>query len=231
MIEIEKLHLRQGDFRLSDVNLTIETGTYAVLMGKTGSGKTSLLEAVCGLRSIAGGSIRLHGREISSAKPGARGIGYVPQDGALFPTMTVEAQLAFPLRLRNWSRQRIRDRIEALAALLQIEPLLRRKPDRLSGGEKQRVALGRALSFEPSLLCLDEPMASLDEETKESLYQGLQQLRNQVAVTALHVTHSSGEALRLGDRIFRLEQGSVQTMAPEALQKITANGAGPKPPG
>jgi molybdate/tungstate transport system ATP-binding protein len=216
VIAVENVTIRQGEFVLTGIGFQVPKGEYAVLMGKTGSGKTTLLEAICGLRPIAApGRILLMGHDVTRLKPAERGIGYVPQDGALFPTMTVREHLAFALRIRHWERRRIEDTVREIAAMLGVEQLLERKPTGLSGGEAQRVALGRALSFHPGALLLDEPLSALDDATREDMYELLRTVRRRTGVTALHVTHSVTEARALGDRIFVLEDGQV-TAAPLA---------------
>jgi len=147
MIALENIALRQGSFELSDLSLELASGEYGVLMGRSGCGKTTLLEAVCGLRNIAGGRIILGGRDVTQLPPAERGVGYVPQDRALFPTMLVREQLAFALVLRALGQAEIAGRVDELAELLGITGLLDRTPDKLSGGEAQRVALGRALAL------------------------------------------------------------------------------------
>lgn len=209
LIRLEKLALRAGGFQLDNLNLEIPTGHYAVLMGRTGSGKTTLLEAICGLRAVAGGSIQLMDREVTQLKPAQRGIGYVPQDRALFPTLTVREHLAFALVIRRWNRAAIATRVNELAELLGILPLLARLPQRLSGGEAQRVALGRALAARPDILCLDEPLSALDEETRLEMYALLEKLQKQTGVTTLHVTHHPGETERLAGLIFLLKNGQL----------------------
>lgn len=209
MIEVDHLHLRVGTFALERIAFTVPQGQFGVLMGRTGSGKTTLLEALCGLKPVAGGTIRLHGQDVTRWKPAARGIGYVPQDGALFSTLTVREHLAFALTVRRWEWRAIAQRTAELAELLGLTALLDRKPDGLSGGEAQRVALGRALSARPSVLCLDEPLSALDEETKEDMYALLLAVRRQEPVTTLCVTHNRADAQRLADVVLRLENGRV----------------------
>lgn len=210
MIRLSKVSVRAGAFRLADVELEIPTGSYAVLMGRTGTGKTTLLEAICGLKSIVAGTIHLMGREVQHLKPAERGVGYVPQDRALFQTMTVQAHLAFALEIRRWQREAIEDRVQELAELLGLSALLGRKPHGLSGGESQRVALGRALAARPSILCLDEPLSALDDETREEMCVLLESVRGHTGVTTLHITHHRGEAERLADRLFHLREGKIQ---------------------
>ena len=210
MIRVENLAIVQGAFELRGVSFEVPTGAYGVLMGRTGCGKTSVLECVAGLRTAAAGRVVLHERDVTELAPGARGVGYLPQDAALFRTMTVYEHLAFALRLRSWSSADIDARVTELARLLGIEHLLRRRPFGLSGGEAQRVALGRALSFHPRILLLDEPLSSLDEETRGQMSELLKRVHQAEGATVLHVTHSRAEAERLGDVHFRLEKGEVR---------------------
>jgi molybdate/tungstate transport system ATP-binding protein len=209
MIRLAEVSIRQGAFRLNNISFEVPTGRYGVLMGQTGCGKTSLLEAVAGLRPVAGGAIFLDDRDVTRLAPGERGLGYVPQDGALFRTMTVYNHLAFALYLRREKPAAVRKRVEELADWLGIRPLLQRRPVGLSGGEAQRVALGRALSFRPKYLLLDEPLSALDEGTRGSVVELLDGLRKAGGVTVLHVTHSRAEAERLADVRFRLAGGRL----------------------
>jgi molybdate/tungstate transport system ATP-binding protein len=210
MIAVDHLTLRVGGFALEDVGFDVPTGQYAVLMGRTGAGKTTLLEALCGLKAVASGTIQLNGRDVTRLKPAERGIGYVPQDRALFQTMTVREHLAFALTIQKASGQVIQQSVAELSRLLGIEHLLNRRPPGLSGGEAQRVALGRALAARPGVLCLDEPLSALDDETRQEMYELLEQVQKSTNVTILHVTHNRDEAERLADRIFLLRNGKVE---------------------
>ena len=210
MITVDHLTVRVGAFALENVGFEVPTGQYAVLMGRTGAGKTTLLEALCGLKTVTGGTIRLNGRDVTRLKPAERGIGYVPQDRALFQTMTVREHLAFALRIQKVGRQVIQQNVAELSRLLGIEHLLDRRPPGLSGGEAQRVALGRALSARPGVLCLDEPLSALDDETRREMYELLENVRQSTSVTILHVTHNLDEAEQLADRIFLLRNGKVE---------------------
>ncbi len=209
MIEVQNLNIQAGKFTLTGIDFEVASGSYAILMGRTGSGKTTLLESICGLKPVTGGSIKLNGIDVTHDKPASRGIGYVPQDGALFPTMTVYEQLAFALRLRRWPTKAIKNRVSELSALLGIGDLQQRMPQGLSGGERQRVALGRALACHPEVLCLDEPLSALDEETATSLCALLKTVQRQTGVTTLHVTHRRAEAELLADQIFQLKDGKA----------------------
>lgn len=196
-------------FTLDQVSFDVSDGSYTVLMGPTGCGKSSILEAICGLRRIHSGTIKLHGKDITRATPGERGIGYVPQDGALFPTMRLVEQIAFALQLRQWKADDQKNRINELAELLGIGHLLERKPIGLSGGERQRVALGRALAFRPRVLLLDEPLSALDEDTRERMIELLKTIHQREGVTALHVTHSRTEAQKLATHRLTLNDGVI----------------------
>jgi ABC-type sugar transport system ATPase subunit len=215
VIAVRNLSIAQGAFAIRDVSFVIPTGMYGVLMGRTGTGKTTILEAICGLRRPAAGTVVLMDRDVTRLRPAERGVGYVPQDRALFGTMTVRQHLAFALAVRGWSSRDSEQRVAELARLLGISHLLERYPAGLSGGEAQRVALGRALSMRPGVLLLDEPLSALDEETREEMFALLRAIRDQTAVTVLHITHNREEARRLADRVLLLQDGKV-TAVPQA---------------
>jgi ABC-type sugar transport system ATPase subunit len=210
MIRLEDVSLRAGVFSVSGVSLEVPTGEYGVLMGQTGSGKTTLLEAICGLRRLHTGRITLAGRDVTRLSAAERGIGYVPQDRALFATMTVRQQLAFALTIRKWRRADIDQRVSELATRLGIQHLLNRGVANLSGGESQRIALGRALAHRPPVLLLDEPLSALDEETRTQMTDLLRSVQRETGVTVLHVTHSPAEARRLAQQLFTFESGTLR---------------------
>ena len=210
MIRLEDVTIRAGEFSLASVSLEVPASRYAVLMGQTGSGKTTLLEAICGLRRPHSGRITLGDRDVTTLKVAQRGIGYVPQDRALFPTMSVREHLAFALTIRKWDRSAIQTRVTQLADMLAIAPLLDRGVTSLSGGEAQRVALGRALAHRPDVLLLDEPLSALDEETRMQMTDLLRSVHNETGVTVLHVTHSAREAERLAQQLFILDKGALR---------------------
>lgn len=210
MIRFENISVATGTgFALKNLVFTVPTGNYAVLMGRTGCGKTTLLEILCGLRQPDSGNIFIGEKDITHLPPGRRGIGYVPQDAALFPTFTVAAHLAFAPRLQKKPPAEIASRTAQLAAQLGLTHLLTRKPQNLSGGERQRVALGRALAADPEVLLLDEPLSALDEETREKMSALLQTVHRAHNLTVLHVTHSAAEAARLGTLLLRMEDGQI----------------------
>jgi ABC-type sugar transport system ATPase subunit len=209
VIAVEGLCVRQGAFALDGVTFAVPAGAYAVLMGRTGSGKTTLLEAVAGLRRVHAGRVVLGGRDVTALPPAARDVGYVPQDAVLFKTMTVYDNLAFALHARHVAEAEVRTRVGGLAERLGVAGLLTRRAAGLSGGEAQRVALGRALAFRPAVLLLDEPLSAIDDDTREHVAALLAEVRAAGTTTVLHVTHNRAEADALAGVRLRLEAGRV----------------------
>jgi ABC-type sugar transport system ATPase subunit len=205
MIELQNVTLRIGSWQIRDLSFQVKGGEYAVLMGRTGIGKTSILESICGLRRVAAGRILIQSVDVTSWSPADRKVGYMPQDLALFPTMTVRQHLEFAPRIRGLAGKTIRERIAQLAERLEISPLLDRGIRGLSGGESQRVALGRALAAEPLVLLLDEPLSALDESTRLAAQKLLKRLNQEMGITVLHITHSREEAAALADTCLELD--------------------------
>lgn len=220
MIELRAVTIRSGPFRLSEISFFVPEGKYAVLMGGTGQGKTTILEAVCGLRTTSAGRVLVAGVDVTDWKPADRGIGYVPQDLALFPTMSVRGHLEFALKIRRAGRAAIRQRVAELAHVLGVEGLLDRGIRHLSGGEAQRVALGRALAFEPRVLLLDEPLTALDEATRDRLCDLLRSVQRSSGLTTLHITHSRTEARALAEKLFIIESRQVTERPLEQLAVV-----------
>ena len=210
MIELRDVTLAAGSFRRAGFSLRVERGEHVVLMGRSGSGKTTVLETVAGLRPPLAGEVWLGGHDATRWKPGRREVGYVPQDGALFAGLTVERQLGFALEVRRVDRREVERRVRELAERLGIEALLKRRPRGLSGGERQRVALGRALVFRPRILLLDEPLSALDRPLHGELCELLVEVRREHRLTVLHVTHDLEEAERLAGRVVGVEAPSDQ---------------------
>jgi len=209
MIEVKDLSVDLGGFLLRDITLDVKDGEYYMILGPTGAGKTVLLESIAGLYPIRGGQIWLNGREITNLEPEKRGIGMVYQDYVLFPHLSVKENVVFGLRLRRLPRHEIEATLDWLTELLGISHLLERKPDTLSGGESQKVALARALSVKPEVLLLDEPLSALDPETREDIQHELRRVHERLGLTVIHVTHDFEEAVALGDRIAVIGEGRI----------------------
>lgn len=209
MITIKDCTIQAGKFAISDINIEIPTGEYGILMGKTGTGKTTILEALCGLRKVASGKILISGEDITHKRPAERNIGFLPQDIALFDHMTVHEHIAFGMRIQKWDKAIIEKRVKELAERLQISHLLDRKPAGLSGGEKQRTAMGRALAVKPKVLCLDEPLSTLDDDTHEEVINLIKNVTKENNITTLHITHRQSEAEKLGQHFFLIDDGKI----------------------
>ncbi|NJM36645.1 MAG: ATP-binding cassette domain-containing protein [Akkermansiaceae bacterium] len=204
MISVRKLQISRGSSRLPEISFEIPQGEYAVLMGPTGCGKTSLLECIVGLVKQDSGEIIIAEKEVTQLPAAARHIGYVPQDAALFAGLSVRENIGFALSIRGIKEITIQERVEELAASMEISNLLDRGIRGLSGGERQRIALCRAMALRPRVMLLDEPLSSLDEISREKMCNLLGKIHCESGATFLHVTHSSAEATRLAS--MRLER-------------------------
>ncbi len=210
MIRTEEIFFRIGTFQLQRLSIEIATGQYFVLLGPPGSGKSIFLECLCGLKKVDSGRIYIDGREVTALEPRARDIGYVPQDYALFPHLSVEQNIAFGLRVRNHRRKDVTAGVTEIADLLGIRHLLSRRVDGLSGGEKQRVALARALVLQPKVLLLDEPVSALDEVTRQDICVQLLRIQRHLNLATIHVSHNLEEAFSVADRAAILHRGILQ---------------------
>jgi len=208
MLRTERLSKRIDAFALREISLEVAQGDYYVLLGRSGAGKTQLLELICGLTPPDSGRIFLEGEEITHRRVQDRGIGLVFQDLALFPHYSVKDNIMYPLKIKNLSLKERVDRVQRAAAEMNITDLLLRKPDTLSGGEKQRVALARTLVTQPKILLLDEPMASVDASLKDDIRRMLRRL-NRSGQTIIHVTHDYGEAISLASRVGVMHNGRI----------------------
>lgn len=208
MISIQNLKYHVGEFAL-DISLDLGDDEYFVLFGMTGCGKTSLLECLCGLRVPDSGKILMDDVDITNADPRLRGIGYVPQDGALFNHMTVYRNIAFSLSVRRVSRNEIDRKVKEVSKKFGIEHLLERHVRGLSGGERQRVALSRALVSDPKLLLLDEPVSALDEFTRDTSCRELIRLQREIKIPIIHVCHSVDEASLVATRLGVMRSGKL----------------------
>ncbi len=208
-LEIMDLSLRAGSFAVQDVSFAVGEGEYFVLMGMTGSGKSLLLKAVCGLTQVARGRVRLHSRDITALEARFRHIGYVPQDGGLFPHLDVLRNITFPLTVAGVKRAAARSAVEEIVTSLALEKLLARSVAYLSGGERQKVALARALARRPELLVLDEPVCALDEPTRRDTCRELRRVQKEFGVATVHVCHSRDEAALVSDRVGVMCEGRL----------------------
>ena len=210
MIQIKNLSLHIGEFFLHDLNVTIRDREYFVVLGPSGAGKTVFMECLAGIHRVKKGEIWIDAANVTRLAPEERGIGYVPQDYVLFPFLTVQENIVFGLKRRQYSKLEIQKRLLALADLLGITHLLNRDTRSLSGGEKQRVALARALAPAPRILLLDEPLSSLDIQTSKYLRLELRKIHQELKVTTLHITHNHMEAEELADRMAIMSGGRIE---------------------
>jgi len=224
MIRIDRLNFSIDDFALRDVTVHIRRGEYFVFLGKPGSGKTLLLECLAGLRRLSSGAIEIDGRRVEHVEPRGRGVGYVPQDYALFSKRTVRGNIEFALRIQRSDRRRMEATTHELADMLGIRHLLGRSIEGLSGGERQRVALARALAAGPKILLLDEPVSALDDETRDGILFELRKIQRQTRTTTIHVCHNLDEMRAVADRVGILREGKlIQVGNPEEIRRSPAD--------
>jgi len=205
---------------LEDINLTIEDGQFFVLLGPSGAGKTTTLRCIAGLEKIDSGSILFDNESVTEDQPASRDVSFVFQQFSLYPHYTVYENLAFPLRspMRKLPEDEIKTKIENISKMLKISNKLKNKATELSGGEMQRVAIGRALVRNPNIYLMDEPLSSLDAKLRESLRVELKSIQTNLNATILYVTHDQAEATTLADKIGVLKEGKiVQIGTPEEI--------------
>src|SRR5580704_3961229 len=192
------------------LSLALAPGEFLCLLGPSGSGKTTTLGMIAGLIEPTRGEIMLQARPIANLPPYRRNIGVVFQSYALFPHLTVAANIAFPLEMRGLKRAEIRQRVAKVLSLVDLAGYETRLPAQLSGGQQQRVALARAIVFEPPLLLMDEPLGALDKKLREQMQLEIKQLHRKLAMSIIYVTHDQEEALTMSDRIAVLNNGRIQ---------------------
>ncbi|HEX2294283.1 MAG TPA: ABC transporter ATP-binding protein [Actinomycetota bacterium] len=198
---------------LADVDLSAVDGELLVVVGPSGSGKTTLLRSIAGLEELDEGTISVGGRDVTRLPPGERGVAMVFQEYALYPHMTVAANITFGMRARKEGRGEIERRLESAARHLDIEDVLARRPSELSGGERQRVALARAMVREPDAYLMDEPLSDLDAKLRAQMRTEIRNLQRAVGATMLYVTHDQIEAMTMADRVAVLRDGLVEQVA------------------
>ena len=208
MLKLININKRLGNFALKEINLDIAEGQYFVLLGRSGSGKTQLLELIAGLEHPDSGNIFLNGENITKKKLQEREIGIVFQDYAIFPHMTVFGNISYPLKAKKTDRKEINERVIKIAGEMNISHLLDRTTEKLSGGELQRIALSRTLVTSPRLLLLDEPLASLDASLKDDMKRVLRKI-NKAGQTVIHVTHDYKDAISLANKVGVIHNGRI----------------------
>lgn len=216
-IQVEDLTKSFGSFQaLGGVSFTIAAGEFVSILGPSGSGKTTVLMSIAGFSEPTSGRILVAGEDIVPKPAHKRNIGIVFQKYSLFPHMTVARNVAFPLRMRGWSRSRQKEAVEEALGRVQLKHLADRYPSQLSGGQQQRVALARAIVFDPPLLLMDEPLGALDKKLREELQVEIKLLQQRLGITVLFVTHDQQEALAMSDRIAVMNEGLIEQIGTPA---------------
>jgi putative spermidine/putrescine transport system ATP-binding protein len=216
-LAVERVSKRFGrTIAVDGISFELKTGEFVTLLGDSGCGKTTLLRIVAGFAMPDAGRVLRSGADVTALAPSRRGMGFVFQSYALFPTKTVEHNVSFSLDIARKGRRDIAAKVRELAEMVEIAPLLQRFPHELSGGQQQRVALARALVAEPDLLLLDEPMSALDARIRARLRGELKTLIDRLGITTLYVTHDQEEALALSDRVAVMRQGRIEQLGTPA---------------
>ena len=195
---------------LEDIDFDVSEGEILVLLGASGSGKTTILRIIAGLEQPYTGKVILHGKDVTELPARERGVGVIFQAYALFPKMTVEKNISYGLRIRKRKRKEIRETVNRLLALVQLEEHRKKYPSQLSGGQQQRVAIARTLAYNPEVLLFDEPFGALDAQTRVHLRREIKALLKKVSVPSIFITHDQEEALELGDRIAVINVGRIE---------------------
>jgi spermidine/putrescine ABC transporter ATP-binding subunit len=225
VIRVERLCKRFGEVvALDRVDLCVDDGEFLTVLGPSGSGKTTMLLSIAGFETPSEGAILIDGHDVTHRPPHRRRVGLTFQSYALFPHMTVAENVGFPLRVRGCERDERSRRVGEALRLVRLEGFDDRRPHELSGGQQQRVALARAFVFEPDILLLDEPLAALDRQLRQTVQVELGELQRSLGVTTIAVTHDQEEALTMSDRILVLDEGRVQQHGPpEQVYRQPAN--------
>ncbi len=212
-----------GAKALEAINLTIEPGSFCVLLGPSGCGKSTTLRIIAGLESASAGQVFVDGRDVTNAPPAQRGIAMVFQNYALFPHLSVADNITFGLSVRKFEATEAARRLQTTAELLGLHNLLERKPSQLSGGQQQRVALGRALVAQAKVCLMDEPLSNLDAQLRQDMRRELRELQQRLGLTVVYVTHDQTEAMSMADQVVLLNKGRIeQNAAPRALYSSPA---------
>jgi ABC-type Fe3+/spermidine/putrescine transport system ATPase subunit len=209
MLEVKGLSYKIGNFLLKDIDLDINENEYFVLLGRSGSGKTTLIKCISGLHAVTKGIIKLNGKNITKISPEYRNIAYLPQDYALFPHLDVKGNILFGIKTKKLNKSELAERLENFTRVLGIKKLLNRNVNNLSGGEKQKAALARALVIHPDVLLLDEPFSSIDHGLKVELWFELKEILKKLNIIVIHITHNLDEAHAVADKIAVLIDGRI----------------------
>lgn len=209
---------------IKDMNLTIAEEEFVILVGPSGCGKSTLLNMIAGLEDITAGELRINGTRVNEKPARDRNIAMVFQSYALYPHMSVEENIAFPLTIAKERKAKVKEKVRNAAEMLELTPLLKRRPGELSGGQRQRVAMGRAIVRSPEAFLMDEPLSNLDAKLRAQMRTSISRLQKSLATTTVYVTHDQTEAMTLGDRIVVLRQGVAQQIgSPADLYERPAN--------
>lgn len=206
---------------LNDINLNIEKGEFVAVVGSSGSGKSTLLRMVAGLEKVSSGQILINDECVNAIPPARRNMAMVFQNYALYPHMTVFANMAYGLKMRGMNKRMIQQRVEEAGKLLQLSDYLYRKPGSLSGGQRQRVAMGRAIVRSPAVFLFDEPLSNLDAKLRTEMRHEIKKLHQKLQTTCLYVTHDQTEAMTLADKIVVLNKGNIEQIGtPQQLYEV-----------
>src|SRR3984893_16743910 len=209
---------------LENIRFEVAEGEVLVLLGASGSGKTTILRIIAGLEQPYTGKVVLHGKDVTELPARERGVGVIFQSYALFPKMTVEKNIGYGLKIRKRRRKEIKQKVNELLELVQLEEHRKKYPSQLSGGQQQRVAIARTLAYKPEVLLFDEPFGALDAQTRTHLRREIRALLKKINVPAIFITHDQEEALELGDRIAVVNVGHIEQIGtPEEIYNHPAN--------
>ena len=227
MIELKNISIRYGSFTaVHDLNVEIRDGEFFTFLGPSGCGKTTTLRAIAGFETPAAGTITAFGRDLSGLLPEERGLGFVFQNYALFPSMSVYENIAFGLKAHKVPKKEILPRVQAIAEKTGITEHLHKKITELSGGQQQRIAIARALVLEPKVLLMDEPLSNLDAKLRVSTREEIRKLQRALGITTIYVTHDQEEAMAISDRIAVFNVGRIEQVAsPKEIYNHPANAA------
>ncbi|MXR21285.1 ABC transporter ATP-binding protein [Halobacterium bonnevillei] len=210
-LELDNLRKEFGDLVAVDgVSLSIEEGQFVTIVGPSGCGKSTILRSITGLETPSSGEIRLEGTDITELPAYRRNIGLVFQDYALFPHKTVFENVAFGLKMRGAPKAEQRERVEEMLEMVNLEGYQEKYPEECSGGEQQRIAVARAIAFDPDLVLMDEPLSNLDKNLRTSIRSELRRIQDETGVTTVYVTHNQNEALSLGDKLAVMNDGHLE---------------------